>query len=295
MERLKGVFTALVTPFDEEDNIKEDSLRKIISYNLKGGVSGFYVCGSTGESLLLTVEERKKVLDIVKDEVKDRAFIIANVGCISTKFSIELAKHAERIGVDAISSFPPIYYRFTLEEIKNYYLDIAESTSIPLIIYYIPSFTNVEMSIEFLSELLSYRNIIGVKFTSMDLFKLERLKTIQREKFIFNGFDEIFLGGLILGADGMIGSTCNIVPHIVRSIYDSFLSGDLHKAYEYQQKLNKIIYDIKDFGIIPAIKAILSLIGIECGRPRRPFRSLDKEEITQLCSLIRSWDIDFPV
>ena len=292
MKKLEGVVSALVTPFDDGDNIREDSIRRIINYNLKNGVSGFYVCGSTGESLLLTLDERKKVLEIVKDEVKDRAFIIANIGCMGTKFSIELAKHAEETGVDAISSFPPIYYKFSFDEIKQYYFDIADSVNVPLIIYYIPSFTNVEMSLENFSELLEHKNIIGVKFTSMNLFMLERIKALSN-KTIFNGFDEVFLGGLSLGADGMIGSTCNIVPAIIRAIYDSFRSKEMEKAYIYQQKLNEIINDIKDFGIIPATKAILSLIGIECGKPRKPFKALEEEEIARLSSLMKSWDIDF--
>ena len=292
MKKLEGVVSALVTPFDDGDNIREDSIRRIINYNLKNGVSGFYVCGSTGESLLLTLDERKKVLEIVKDEVKDRAFIIANIGCMGTKFSIELAKHAEETGVDAISSFPPIYYKFSFDEIKQYYFDIADSVNVPLIIYYIPSFTNVEMSLENFSELLEHKNIMGVKFTSMNLFMLERIKALSN-KTIFNGFDEVFLGGLSLGADGMIGSTCNIVPAIIRAIYDSFRSKEMEKAYIYQQKLNEIINDIKDFGIIPATKAILSLIGIECGKPRKPFKALEEEEIARLSSLMKSWDIDF--
>ena len=292
MKKLEGVVSALVTPFDDGDNIREDSIRRIINYNLKNGVSGFYVCGSTGESLLLTLDERKRILEIVKDEVKDRAFIIANIGCMGTKFSIELAKHAEETGVDAISSFPPIYYKFSFDEIKQYYFDIANSVNVPLIIYYIPSFTNVEMSLENFSELLEHKNIIGVKFTSMNLFMLERIKALSN-KTIFNGFDEVFLGGLSLGADGMIGSTCNIVPAIIRGIYDSFRSKEMEKAYIYQQKLNEIINDIKDFGIIPATKAILSLIGIECGKPRKPFKALGKEEIARLSSLMKSWDIDF--
>ena len=292
MKKLEGVVSALVTPFDDGDNIREDSIRRIINYNLKNGVSGFYVCGSTGESLLLTLDERKKVLEIVKDEVKDRAFIIANIGCMGTKFSIELAKHAEETGVDAISSFPPIYYKFSFDEIKQYYFDIADSVNVPLIIYYIPSFTNVEMSLENFSELLEHKNIMGVKFTSMNLFMLERIKALSN-KTVFNGFDEVFLGGLSLGADGMIGSTCNIIPAIIRAIYDSFKSKEMEKAYIYQQKLNEIINDIKDFGIIPATKAILSLIGIECGKPRKPFKALGEEEIARLSSLMKSWNIDF--
>jgi len=292
MKKLEGVVSALVTPFDEKDNVREDSIRRIINYNLKNGVSGFYACGSTGESLLLTLDERKRVLEIVKDEVKDRAFIIANIGCMGTKFSIELAKHAEEVGVDAISSFPPIYYKFSFDEIKQYYFDIADSVNVPLIIYYIPSFTNVEMSLENFSELLEHKNIMGVKFTSMNLFMLERIKALSN-KTVFNGFDEVFLGGLSLGADGMIGSTCNIIPAIIRAIYDSFKSKEMEKAYIYQQKLNEIINDIKDFGIIPATKAILSLIGIECGKPRKPFKALGEEEIARLSSLMKSWNIDF--
>ncbi|MCX7796460.1 MAG: N-acetylneuraminate lyase, partial [bacterium] len=256
MKDFEGVFTAIVTPFDEDDNINEISLRRIIRYSLDNGVSGFYVCGSTGEWPLLTLEERKRILEIVKDEIKDKAFIIVNIGCISTKFSIDLAKHAEKVGVSAVSSFPPIYYKFSKEEIKRYYFDIAESTSLPLVIYYIPSFTNIEMSIDYLLELLSHSNIIGVKYTSMDLFMLERIKTLSN-KIVFNGFDEVFLGGLSLGADGMIGSTCNFVPDVVVSIYNAFKSGDLKTAYTYQHKLNRIIKDIFGFGVIPAIKEIL--------------------------------------
>jgi len=290
MDKFEGVFTALITPFDENDNINEDSLRRVIRYNLDNGVSGFYVCGSTGEWPLLTIDERKRILEIVKDEVGDKASIIVNIGCISTKFSIDLARHSEEVGVSAISSFPPIYYRFTREEIKRYYFDIAESTSVPLVIYYIPSFTNIEMSFDYLLELLSHKNIIGVKFTSMDLFMLERIKTLSG-KIVFNGFDEVFLAGLSLGADGMIGSTCNFVPDIITSIYNSFKSGDLKSAYSYQQKLNRIIKDILGFGVIPAIKEILNMAGFECGKPRKPFKALDEDDKAKLSSLIKEWDI----
>jgi N-acetylneuraminate lyase len=290
MDNFKGVFTALITPFDEDDNINEDSLRRLIKYNLDDGVSGFYVCGSTGEWPLLTIDERKRILEIVKDEVGDKASIIVNIGCISTKFSIDLARHSEEVGVSAISSFPPIYYKFTREEIKRYYFDVAESTSVPLIIYYIPSFTNIEMSLDYLLELLSHKNIIGVKFTSMDLFMLERIKTLSG-KIVFNGFDEVFLAGLSLGADGMIGSTGNFVPDIIVSIYNSFRSGDLKSAYSYQQKLNRIIKDILGFGVIPGIKEILNMAGFECGKPRRPFKALDEDDRVRLSSLIKEWGI----
>jgi N-acetylneuraminate lyase len=290
MDNFKGVFTALITPFDEDDNINEDSLRRLIKYNLDDGVSGFYVCGSTGEWPLLTIDERKRILEIVKDEVGDKASIIVNIGCISTKFSIDLARHSEEVGVSAISSFPPIYYKFTREEIKRYYFDVAESTSVPLIIYYIPSFTNIEMSLDYLLELLSHKNIIGVKFTSMDLFMLERIKTLSG-KIVFNGFDEVFLAGLSLGADGMIGSTGNFVPDIIVSIYNSFRSGDLKSAYSYQQKLNRIIKDILGFGVIPGIKEILNMAGFECGKPRKPFKALDEDDRVRLSSLIKEWGI----
>ncbi len=290
MKGFEGAFTALITPFDENDSINETSLRKIIRYSLDNGISGFYVCGSTGEWPLLTLDERKRVLEIVKDEVKDKSSIIVNVGCISTKFSIDLAKHAEKVGVSAISSFPPIYYKFTREEIKRYYFDIAESTNVPLIIYYIPTFTNIEMSIDYFLELLSHKNIIGVKYTSMDLFILERIKTLSN-KIVFNGFDEVFLGGLSLGADGMIGSTCNFIPDLIVSIYNSFKSGDLRTAYVYQQKVNRIIRDILEFGVIPAIKEILNIAGFDCGRPRGPFKPLDGDDKKRLSSLIEKWDI----
>ncbi|MCX7795551.1 MAG: dihydrodipicolinate synthase family protein, partial [bacterium] len=101
----------------------------------------------------------------------------------------------------------------------------------------------------------------------------------------------VFLGGLSLGADGMIGSTCNFVPDVVVSIYNAFKSGDLKTAYTYQQKLNRIIKDIFGFGVIPAIKEILNIAGFDCGKPRRPFNPLNGSNRDKLLSLIKEWDI----
>ena len=142
-EKFKGIFTALLTPFQENGNINREALENLIDYNLKKGVKGFYVTGSTGEAFLLSYEERKEVMKIVSEKVGGKCTLIAQIGCISTKQAIGLAKYAEDLGYDAISSVAPYYYKFSFAEIKKYYFDIVDSVSLPMIIYNFPAFSGV--------------------------------------------------------------------------------------------------------------------------------------------------------
>lgn len=134
MNKYNGIIPALITPYTKEGKINEKSLEKLVKLNLDKGVNGFYVGGSTAEAFMLSLEERKYLLDIVSDTAKGQATIINHVGCISTDEAIELAKHAEKVGADAISAIPPFYYKFSYEEIKNHYLDIVNSVNLPMII-----------------------------------------------------------------------------------------------------------------------------------------------------------------
>ena len=115
-----GIYPALLTPFTQDNTINESALKRLIEYNIKKGVSGFYVTGSTGEAFLLSMEERKQVMKLVKNAVNGRCKLIAHVGCIATHLAIELAKYAEELGYDAISSVAPYYYKFSFSEIKQY-------------------------------------------------------------------------------------------------------------------------------------------------------------------------------
>jgi N-acetylneuraminate lyase len=289
MRKLKGIFPALITPFTNEGKINEKAITDIINANIEKGVDGFYVCGSTGESFLLSLEERKQVLQIAAEKIQGRCALIAHVGCIGTEHAIELAKHAAQVGVDAISSIPPFYYKFTFEEIKNYYLDIVNSVNLPMIVYNFPALSGVSFTADHVKEFAKDERIIGIKHTSMDLYQLERMKEASDRMILFNGHDEVFLAGLSMGADGAIGSTYNFMAHKFIKIKKLFEENKLEEAKKLQIEANEIITALIKTGVFQGIKYILGRQGIDCGPCRKPFRELtsqDKELLDGIIHLI---------
>lgn len=286
MKELKGVFPALLTPFTKENKINEKALQALVKMNLEKGVNGFYVGGSTAEAFLLSLEERKYILEIVADEVKGKCAIISHIGCISTGQAIELGRHAQKTGVDAVSSIPPFYYNFSFAEIKNYYFDIVNNIDVPMIIYNFPAFSGVTLNSENVKDFLSDSRFIGIKHTSSDFYSLERFKQIRKDTLVFNGFDEMFLSGLIAGADGGIGSTYNFMAEKFIAIYKLFHEGKIREAQAIQTQANDIIKVLAKVGVIPAEKEILNLMGLDFGECRRPFKKVDDEERELLKKLL---------
>lgn len=285
MKKLTGIFPALLTPFDKKGKIHEESLRKLVHALLNKGVDGFYVCGSTGEAFLLSLEERKQILSIVMDEVKGKAAVICHVGAIATHFSMELARHAAELGADAISSIPPFYYKFSQSEILGYYNDLAD-VGLPLILYNFPALSGVTLTKELVWELRKHENIIGIKFTSSDMYQLERMKNADPDLLVYNGFDEMFLSGLAMGADGAIGSTFNFMPEKFLQIQHLFTQGNLDEARTEQASANAVIDALLKTGkLLNAQKYLIDLQGIPFGECRKPFEPLteaDKELLEQV-------------
>lgn len=288
-DKFTGIFPALLTPFKINGDINESSLRKLVRLNIEKGVRGFYVGGSTAEAFLMSLDERKKVLEIVVDEAHNDATVIAHVGTTATAHSLELAHHAESVGVDAISAVAPFYYKYTFDEIKTYYLDIVNSVDVPMIIYNFPNFSGVTLSADNARTLLEHQNIIGIKHTSNDFFALERFKRICEDIIVFNGFDEMFLSGLIAGADGGIGSTYNFMAEKFIEMQRLFNNGEIEKARKIQQTVNIIIDAMIPMGVMQAEKAILSIIGIEMGECRKPFSPITNEQYKQLKQLVEKY------
>lgn len=283
MKTLSGIFPALLTPFDASGRINEDSLRKLVSFNIAKGVDGFYVCGSTGEAFLLSHEERKRILEVVVSEVAGRVAVICHVGAISTDFSIELGRHAVVTGADAVSSIPPFYYKFSTDEVLGFYRDLADAIELPVIPYNFPALSGVSLSGDLIRQLRKHPRIAGVKFTSSDLFQLERMKKADPELIVYNGFDEMFLAGMAMGADGAIGSTYNFMPGKFLGIRERLLAGDLPGARALQDQANEVIQVLIATGKpLVAQKYLTGLIGIPCGDCRRPFIPLTNTEKANL-------------
>ena len=270
------IYSALVLPCNEDESINWESLRRLVDRQIEDGVEGFYCCGSSGEGLLMTVEERKQFVETVVDQAAGRVPVIAHIGTIRTADVIELAKHAKHCGCVAISMIPPYYYKFSQAEISSYYEDvIAAVPDLPVILYNIPQFTGIEFCKANASRLLDNPNIIGIKHTSNNLYSMERMATAYPEKLLINGFDEQFLGALSMGAVATVSTTANLFAPLFVSIRDAYEKGDMAKAKEYQQALNMRVEALCSVGIFSGTKYACTLKGIDCGKCRRPFDPLD--------------------
>jgi len=271
-EKFYGVYAALLTPFNENGNVCEKRLRKLVKFLISKGIDGLYVCGSTGEFPLMDIEERKKVAEIVKEEVEDKLRIIVHIGSLSTKNTIKLAKHSEKIKVDAVSSIPPFYYSFSFEEIFNFYKEVASSISLPFFFYYIPQTTGVTLKNEEILKLGEIKNIIGLKYTYTDFYLLQDLLLKMKGKWIaFSGPDELFLPALTMGVIGSIGSTQNVLPEIFVEIYKSFKNKDIDKASKLQKRVTEAVNLLHKYGGITSRKIALKFRGIDAGFAREPF------------------------
>jgi N-acetylneuraminate lyase len=276
--RLKGIFPALITPFAPDGQIDEGALRRLVRFNLNQGVNGFYVGGSTAEAFLLSMEERKRILEVVAAETQGKCALIYHVGCIGTGQAVELAQHAQTVGADAISSVPPFYYKFSFDEIKSYYFDIVNAVNLPMILYNIPAFSGVTFTGESLKPFIADERIIGVKHTSMDLYQLNRMKQVDPELIVYNGHDEVFLAGLAMGADGAIGSTYNFMAEKFLKINRLYHAGQIQAAQAIQNEANEIIAVLIKVGVFQGIRYILSVMGLDCGECRKPFKPLGASE-----------------
>ncbi|MGI5989119.1 MAG: N-acetylneuraminate lyase [Lachnospiraceae bacterium] len=273
------IYSALMVPFHADESVNYEALRQLVEREVQEGVEGFYVCGSSGEGLLMSVEEREKVTECVLDQVAGRAPVIAHCGTIRTADVIRLARHAIKAGCVAVSMIPPYYYHFSMDDITHYYLDVIDAVpDAPVIIYNIPSFTGIEFSKDNASELLANPNIIGIKHTSKDLYNLERMATDYPEKVLINGYDEQFLAALCMGAQATIGTTVNLFYPLFKGVRAAFDARDLDTGKILQQDINWRMENIVKVGLFPATKYGCALKGTDCGTCRRPFRDITQEQ-----------------
>ncbi|ULL13660.1 N-acetylneuraminate lyase [Paenibacillus sp. H1-7] len=278
--KFKGIFTALLTPMQEDGSLDLESLNRLVEHQIEQGIKGFYVGGSTGEGFILTSEERMTVLETVVRAARGRVTVIAHVGCISTMESIRLARHAEELGVDAISAVVPFYYKVGPQEIRAHYESIMEASQLPMIVYHFPGATGVQLSLEFYEQMARHPRCLGVKFTSLNLFEMQQIRSRCGSGFlIWNGHDEVYAGGSLMGADGAIGSTFNMMPGLFVELFSQASSSRWEAVQSLQANANEIIAHMLNYDVIPYEKYILFLQGIiRTPAVRQPLRQFTEEE-----------------
>lgn len=283
MKDFRGVLPAVVTPFDADGKFKSSAFERLLEHVYAAGVHGVYVSGQTGEGMLQPLDQRRQVATSAVECSPKNKLVIVHVGAHSTADAIELAKHAAHVGADAVSSLPPIG-NHSFSEIRSYYEALATASDAPLLIYYCSDIACSIETIDQFLELCDIPNTIGLKFTDQNLFRLSLIK--RHGAVIFNGSDEILAAGLLMGADGGIGSFYNVVPELFVQVYELARAQQWQRAYEVQMTINDLVDIGLRFPVYPTIKLMLSWMGIDCGRCLAPHRSLTSEEETRLRTLL---------
>lgn len=284
--KYKGIFPAFYACYDSEGNVSTQATKDFVEYLIGKGVSGLYVGGSSGECIYLSVEERKQTLEAVMEVAKGRIAIIAHVACNNTKDSQELARHAESLGVDAIAAIPPIYFRLPERAIAKYWNDIsAAAPNTDFVIYNIPQLAGVALTLSLFDEMLKNPRVIGVKNSSMPIQDIQMFKRQavinNKEVVVFNGPDEQFVGGRIIGADGGIGGTYGVMPELFVKLNSLIESGDFENAGKLQDDIDEVIYTMcsANGNMYAVAKAALKkLSGIDLGGVRAPLLNLSDED-----------------
>jgi len=285
---VSGIITALVTPFDDDGKIAESSLRDIVEFQIREGVNGFFPCGSTGQVALMSLQERERVAEIVVEETRGRIPVIVQVGCPDTASTVRLAKHAERIGADAIGCVSPYYYSSIDEEsILEHFRLVAESVAIPVFIYNIPRYTGINLRPALVSRIAEIKSVVGIKDSSHDFTQLLSLLGTMPEDFsVINGSDASIFPAIIMGANGAVAASANAVPEICTDIYRSAISGNHAAAVRQQFRLNTLLPTLNKPPIAPLMEC-LRLRGMKSGKVRRPLRELSEREASRVAVSLR--------
>jgi N-acetylneuraminate lyase len=274
-----GVTPALLTPYDSNNKVSEDTLCRLMARYLEIGVNGLYLCGTAGEGVLQTVGERKRIVELAVKETAGKLRIIVHVGAVSTEDAAELAAHAEKVGADAISSIPPFFYRCDTEAIFQHYSAIARRCRLPFLFYNIPSLTGVTVTPKMMARLMDIPTCIGMKFSSNDLYQMRQIIELDSKRLqVVSGHDEVFLPALVMGARAGIGLTPNFMPKLFMEIFACFRAGKLDRAQDAQFLANRIISVVTQYNPIPATKEIMRWKGYDCGVARLPLSSLSGEQ-----------------
>jgi N-acetylneuraminate lyase len=264
---------ALLTPFDDEGEINLAMVRDLVEFHLAAGLTGFYILGSTGEGLLLSEAERRRMAETVVDQVKGRVPVVVHVGALSTRAACDLAVHAQEAGATATSSIPPFYFRVGVEGVKDHYKRIGAASDLPFYIYNIPATTGVDVTVDIVQDLVAEMPTLrGMKFTSYDFRRMRQIIDLEGGRLnVLSGPDEMMIAAQSMGADGAIGTTYNVLPHTAVELYEAFHAGDVATAQTMQTRLNSVINLFLQMTSISAVKEIMRLIGFDCGSGRRPF------------------------
>ncbi len=271
MFKPEGILPALATPFTKDGRrLDEEHMRNLVNHCIERGVSGVVPCGTTGEFVNLTEAEKKKLIDLVIDEVNGRVSVVAGTGASGTAQALRMTKYAKNAGADAALIVTPFYLRPTDRGIYEHFHTIAAKVDLPIILYNIPQCSGVPLSWQMVEDLAQIPNIVGLKDSSGELkFILAVLEKVRDKINVMCGYDEVVLPALAAGASGAILASANVIPDVWCDIYDAVRKGNLEQARELQYKVQKIARIIARSGAV-GTKEALNMMGMKVGPVRMP-------------------------
>lgn len=274
--KIHGIIPPVITSFKSNGEFDEDAQREVIQF-LTPNVNGFYPIGTYGSGPLMTLQERKRAAEVILDEVNGRVPVIVHVGSITTAQTVELAKHAEQIGADAVGAIPPFYYRYPDSDLLAHFRAIQDSVQIPVFVYNNPGLSNNSISVEMLKE-LAQDGVAGLKDSSFDLIQFyDFLNGIDRPDFIhIIGTEALAAPAVHAGADAIISGLANVWPELMARLWQALESNDGRAAGELQRQVLKARAVLKYAPTLVTCYAVLKMRGINAGFPRRPYAPLEE-------------------
>lgn len=274
IKKINGIISPHIVPFTPDGDVDEERLKKYVCWLVEQGVHGLFPLGSYGGCPLMNLEERKLCAEIITEAVEGRIPIICHIGAQSTRDSIELARHAEGIGMDAVASLPPSYYKHVPENVKAYYQDIIDSVSVPVFVYNYPRLVGYEIAVDLLAQLADI-GIAGIKDSSMNLVYLQKaMNAVNKPDFIWvSGNPPIMLASVMLGIVACVAGTANAFPEFTVSFWDTIRKCEYGEAADLQKRVTRLVQLINISTDVIGIHEILWLRGFDFGGyPRAPLR-----------------------
>lgn len=277
--KFQGIIPALLTPFDNDDEVDCDAIDRLVNRLIEEGVGGLFACGATGEWWALTQDERMRIVDQVVESADDRTKVIVHVGSTSTRFSVELARHAQQAGAAAVSALPPVGSSYSAESVWEYFKAIGASTDLPLYLYHFPRVYGDSITVDrFVDAIDTIPTLGGVKFSSYNIDDLIELKLRANGRLnILSGAAEQLLSGMACGADGSICTWYNLFPRLANKIIECVENGDLESARKYEDLIVRFARLCRSH-YLGNLKWLIGLRGIGVGKPREPMPNPTPDE-----------------
>ena len=288
-EIFKGVGTAIVTPFTEND-VNYEEFGELLDDQIEAGVSAVIVCGTTGESSTMSEDEKKKLIKYAVDKTSNRIKVIIGTGSNNTMSAIKMSQYAEKAGADGLLLVTPYYNKTTQEGLVAHYKAIADSVDLPIILYNVPSRTGVNILPETCQKLSKIDNIVGVKEASGDISQVAKIAYLCGDDLaIYSGNDDQIIPILSLGGKGVISVLSNVMPKYTVEMLDSFWKGDCEKAGKMQvEAMDMIDALFCEVNPIP-VKYALNEIGYDFGKPRLPLVELSDRNKEKVDKVLRKY------